>query len=35
MGYDKNKTANQILNENNMYKIYYCGTKKFTLYLQY
>jgi hypothetical protein len=35
MGYDKNKTANQILNENNMYKIYDCGTKKFTLYLQY
>jgi len=29
MGFDKNKTANQILKENNFIKIYDCGTKKY------
>jgi len=33
MGFDENKTADQILYENNMYKIYDCGTKKYVLNL--
>jgi hypothetical protein len=30
-GYDKNKTANQIMLENNIYKIYDCGSKRYVL----
>jgi hypothetical protein len=33
MGFDKNKTADQILFENDMFKIYDCGTKKYILNL--
>ena len=33
MGFDGNKSANQILSENNLNKIYDCGTKKYILYL--
>jgi len=34
MGFDENKTADQILFENDMNKIYDCGTKKYILKLQ-
>ena len=33
MGYDKNKTADEIMLENNIYKIYDCGTIRYTLKL--
>ena len=33
MGFDKNKTAHKICLENNLYRIYDCGTKKYNLIL--
>jgi len=32
MGFDKNKTANEIMFENGYYRIYDCGHKKYALY---
>jgi len=31
MGFDENKTAHEITLENNMYRIYDCGTIRFSL----
>ena len=33
MGFDKNKTADEIMLENNIHKIYDCGTIRYTLKL--